>query len=174
MRDFYASLSNSWLDQLSSESLENYERSLSRVGRPAGAGGGGGGGPGRPMYNGHYVEVRPTPLRNPKLVVHSQEMDGRAEMLSGRMSRNEVVRRVFRRERRRRRSRSPGRRRRRWRRRIGIGGADVGDAVCAVDHGKEVHEQLSVWDRGRIRRRTRHKRRGGIDRRRRRRRRRLW
>jgi uncharacterized protein YdiU (UPF0061 family) len=65
MRDFYDSLSNSWIDHLSSESPENYERSLSKVGR--------GGGPGRPVYNGHYVEVRPTPLRNPKLVIHSQE-----------------------------------------------------------------------------------------------------
>jgi hypothetical protein len=53
----------------------------------------------------------------------------------------------------------------------GIGGAYVGDAVRAVDHGKDVHEQLSVWDRGRIRRRSRHKRQGGIDLRRRRRRR---
>ena len=30
--------------------------------------------PGRPIYNGHYVKVRPTPLKNPKLVIHSPEM----------------------------------------------------------------------------------------------------
>lgn len=30
--------------------------------------------PGRPIYNGHYVKVRPTPLKNPKMVIYSPEM----------------------------------------------------------------------------------------------------
>jgi len=30
--------------------------------------------PGRPIYNGHYVKVRPTALKNPKLVIYSPEM----------------------------------------------------------------------------------------------------
>ncbi|KAL3823432.1 hypothetical protein ACHAXA_010192 [Cyclostephanos tholiformis] len=69
MRDFYNSLSNSWIDMLSAESPENYERSLSKAGGSRGQSQH----PGRPVYNGHYVEVRPTPLKNPTLVIHSQE-----------------------------------------------------------------------------------------------------
>lgn len=30
--------------------------------------------PGRPIYNGHYVLVPPTPLKNPKLVIHSPQV----------------------------------------------------------------------------------------------------
>ena len=28
----------------------------------------------RPVFNGHYVEVKPTPLKNPRLVIHSPDM----------------------------------------------------------------------------------------------------
>lgn len=66
MYNFYHALSPSWLDQLSPETPENYERSIKRVSRQ--------GHPGRPIYNGHYVEVRPQPLTNPKLVIHSPQL----------------------------------------------------------------------------------------------------
>lgn len=61
---FRTGLSHSWLSQLSPEDPLNYERSLSRKGRH----------PGRPVFNGHYVSVRPTPLKNPRLVIHSPEL----------------------------------------------------------------------------------------------------
>jgi len=66
MYNFYNALSPSWLDQLSPETPQNYERSLKRASRQ--------GHPGRPVYNGHYVEVRPQPLLNPKLVIHSPQL----------------------------------------------------------------------------------------------------
>lgn len=63
--NFRNSFSHSWINHLSPEDPENLERSLSRrAGRH----------PGRPVFNGHYVSVRPTPLNNPKLVIHSPEV----------------------------------------------------------------------------------------------------
>jgi len=68
MHNFRNSLNHSWLNHLSPEDPTNLEKSLAR------SGGGGRGGPGRPVFNGHYVSVRPTPLKNPKLVIHSPQM----------------------------------------------------------------------------------------------------
>jgi len=65
MYNFYNSLSHSWIEQLTSEDPENLEKSLASGGRSSKS---------RPVYNGHYVNVRPTPLKNPKLVVHSPEL----------------------------------------------------------------------------------------------------
>ncbi|KAL9187343.1 hypothetical protein ACHAXT_001446 [Thalassiosira profunda] len=67
MVHFRNSLSHSWINHLSPEDPENRERSLSKYRRA-------GGHPGRPVFNGHYVSVRPTPLKNPKLVLHSPEL----------------------------------------------------------------------------------------------------
>ncbi|KAL7540790.1 hypothetical protein ACHAXR_010390 [Thalassiosira sp. AJA248-18] len=68
--NFRNSFSHSWIQHLSPEDPENYEKSLTR----GGSGRGGGGHPGRPVFNGHYVSVRPTPLKNPTLVIHSPEV----------------------------------------------------------------------------------------------------
>ena len=65
LSSFRASFSNSWLAQLSHESPANLERSLARMGSQH---------PGRPVFNGHYVLVRPTPLANPRLVLHNPEV----------------------------------------------------------------------------------------------------
>lgn len=65
MQNFRDQLSPSWIAQLSAEDPENLERSLARRR---------GDHPGRPVFNGHYVLVRPTPLKNPRLVVHSPEV----------------------------------------------------------------------------------------------------
>ncbi|KAL7546062.1 hypothetical protein ACHAWF_009545 [Thalassiosira exigua] len=72
MRGFRDALSHSWIRQLSAEDPENLEKSLSK--HRSGGGVRGGGHPGRPVYNGHYVRVRPTPLKNPSLVIHSPEL----------------------------------------------------------------------------------------------------
>eukprot|EP00581_Thalassiosira_minuscula_P010284 CAMPEP_0183709982 /NCGR_PEP_ID=MMETSP0737-20130205/5888_1 /TAXON_ID=385413 /ORGANISM="Thalassiosira miniscula, Strain CCMP1093" /LENGTH=934 /DNA_ID=CAMNT_0025938203 /DNA_START=193 /DNA_END=2997 /DNA_ORIENTATION=+ len=73
--NFRTSLSHSWINQLSPEDPENLERSLSQYSNGKGSNRGGGGGhPGRPVFNGHYVSVRPTPLKNPKLIIASPEM----------------------------------------------------------------------------------------------------
>lgn len=68
MANFFQSFHHSFLEHLSPESPHNLEKSLgmqSKLGNRH---------PGRPVYNGHYVRVRPTPLKNPKLVIHSEEM----------------------------------------------------------------------------------------------------
>jgi uncharacterized protein YdiU (UPF0061 family) len=72
MHNFRNSLSNSWISHLSSETPENYEKSLSFQARLQS--GGRQKHPGRPIYNGHYVLVPPTPLKNPKLVIHSPQV----------------------------------------------------------------------------------------------------
>lgn len=64
LRNFRNSFSHSWIRDLNPEDPENYERSLAQSR----------GGPGRPVFNGHYVSVRPTPLKNPKLVIYSPDM----------------------------------------------------------------------------------------------------
>ncbi|EED88344.1 predicted protein, partial [Thalassiosira pseudonana CCMP1335] len=63
---FRKSFNHSWINNLSPEDPLNYERSTSKYS--------GGSHPGRPVYNGHFVRVRPTPLMNPKLVIYSEEM----------------------------------------------------------------------------------------------------
>jgi hypothetical protein len=65
---FFQSFHHSYLSQLSPETPSSLEKSLALQLRL------GGGHPGRPVYNGHYVRVRPTPLTNPKLVIYSQEL----------------------------------------------------------------------------------------------------
>lgn len=64
--NFRKSFNHSWINNLSPEDPLNYERSTSKYS--------GGSHPGRPVYNGHFVRVRPTPLKNPKLVIYSEEM----------------------------------------------------------------------------------------------------
>lgn len=68
---FFNNFHHSFLEQLSSETPSNLEKSL---GLQSKLGGGRAVHPGRPVYNGHYVRVRPTPLTNPKLVIYSIEM----------------------------------------------------------------------------------------------------
>ena len=70
MYNFYNSLSPSWINQLSSEDPTNYEKSLAYGGGNARSRGSAS----RPVFNGHYVLVRPTPLKNPKLVIVSPDM----------------------------------------------------------------------------------------------------
>ncbi|KAL3776596.1 hypothetical protein HJC23_005796 [Cyclotella cryptica] len=65
---FFQSFHHSYLSHLSAETPSNLEKSLALQLRL------GGSHPGRPIYNGHYVRVRPTPLTNPKLVIYSREM----------------------------------------------------------------------------------------------------
>lgn len=61
---------HSWVSQLSSESDENRLKSRSRTPQDDGTSNN----VRRPVYNGHYVPVRPDPLLNPRLVVHSTDM----------------------------------------------------------------------------------------------------
>lgn len=61
--NFRNSFSHSWVNQLSAEDPHNLERSLKRSS-----------GPGRPVFNGHYVPVRPKPLQNPMMVITSDEL----------------------------------------------------------------------------------------------------
>ncbi|KAL7465516.1 hypothetical protein ACHAXS_005835 [Conticribra weissflogii] len=70
MQTFRRSLHHSWIQQLSPEDPENYQLSTTKYSSNRG----GMGHPGRPVFNGHYVPVRPTPLKNPKMVVHSPEL----------------------------------------------------------------------------------------------------
>ena len=63
--NFRNSFSHSWVNQLSAEDPHNLERSLKRAS---------GGHPGRPVFNGHYVPVRPTPLKNPTIVITSDDL----------------------------------------------------------------------------------------------------
>mmetsp|Transcript_15418 Transcript_15418/g.32439 ORF Transcript_15418/g.32439 Transcript_15418/m.32439 type:complete len:1159 (-) Transcript_15418:561-4037(-) len=70
MQTFRRSLHHSWMQQLSPEDPENYQLSTTKFASNRG----GMGHPGRPVFNGHYVPVRPTPLKNPKMVIHSPEM----------------------------------------------------------------------------------------------------
>ena len=68
LTNFFKSFDNSWITQLSTESPTNLEKSLGYQSKQ------GNRHPGRPVYNGHYVHVRPTPLKNPALVIYSEEM----------------------------------------------------------------------------------------------------
>jgi hypothetical protein len=66
--NFFHSFHHSYIEQLSPETPSNLEKSLaftSKLGNRH---------PGRPVYNGHYVRVRPTPIKNPRLVIYSSEM----------------------------------------------------------------------------------------------------
>jgi hypothetical protein len=66
--NFFHSFHHSYIEQLSSETPTNLEKSLAfsaKLGNRH---------PGRPVYNGHYVRVRPTPIKNPRLVIYSSEM----------------------------------------------------------------------------------------------------
>mmetsp|Transcript_32756 Transcript_32756/g.79293 ORF Transcript_32756/g.79293 Transcript_32756/m.79293 type:complete len:870 (-) Transcript_32756:471-3080(-) len=88
---FRSSLSHSWLQQLSPEDPLNAEKSISahvgsrgRDGRAASAQ--------RPVFNGHYVLVRPTPLKNPKLVVHSPELTAELGFAEGEVRSGPFVR----------------------------------------------------------------------------------
>lgn len=68
LKTFFSSFHHSYIQQLSSETPDNVEKSLgvaSKLGHAH---------PGRPVYNGHYVKVLPAPLKNPSLVIYSKEM----------------------------------------------------------------------------------------------------
>eukprot|EP00978_Attheya_sp_CCMP212_P005591 scaffold12539_cov42-Attheya_sp.AAC.1 len=60
---------NSWLEQLSPETPEHLEQSLQLS-----SGGGTNNKNKRPVFNGHYVLVKPTPLRQPRLVIYSPQV----------------------------------------------------------------------------------------------------
>ena len=61
---------HSWVSQLSSESQENRKKSKVKTPQDDGISNN----VRRPVYNGHYVPVKPDPLKNPRLVIHSPDM----------------------------------------------------------------------------------------------------
>lgn len=63
-------LENSWVRQLSPETRENLEKSR----RVSGLGEKDDNRTKRPVYNGHYVLVQPTPLKQPRLVLYSPDV----------------------------------------------------------------------------------------------------
>lgn len=73
-------LVNSWVNQLSSETPENLLRSLKQSGSSVVHGNNNSNKSKRPVFNGHYVPVRPTPLPNPRLLLYSRDV---AENLLG-------------------------------------------------------------------------------------------
>uniref|UniRef100_A0A7S2S7N9 Selenoprotein O n=1 Tax=Eucampia antarctica TaxID=49252 RepID=A0A7S2S7N9_9STRA len=64
-------LNNSWISQLQTETSENRQQSLQRANLDVShtlnniK---------RPIFNGHYIKVEPTPLKEPRLVIHSPQM----------------------------------------------------------------------------------------------------
>ena len=63
-------LDNSWMTQLSTETKEHEKKSLERAGLESV----GKNNVKRPIFNGHYVTVEPTPLQEPRLVIHSPQV----------------------------------------------------------------------------------------------------
>ena len=61
---------NSWVQQLDRETLENYQKSLLQSRLPLDQTNT----TKRPVFNGHYVLVAPTPLPNPRLVLYSTDV----------------------------------------------------------------------------------------------------
>jgi uncharacterized protein YdiU (UPF0061 family) len=61
---------NSWLEQLSPETPEHLEQSLQQSGGINNADNKNK----RPVFDGHYVLVKPTPLRQPRLVIYSPQV----------------------------------------------------------------------------------------------------
>lgn len=61
---------HSWVSQLSSETQENRKKSKQKTPQDDGVSNN----VRRPVYNGHYVPVKPDPLINPRLVIHSPDM----------------------------------------------------------------------------------------------------
>ena len=76
----WVNLDNSWIRQLSSETVENRLKSTRFVG--AAVDDGHSNNVKRPVFNGHYVPVRPLPLKNPRLVIHSSDMAARLGLSS--------------------------------------------------------------------------------------------
>lgn len=66
-------LDNSWIAQLSTETPENHQKSLDRMGLSADDGDRNDQSK-RPVLNGHYVRVRPTGLRQPRLLLTSESV----------------------------------------------------------------------------------------------------
>jgi serine/tyrosine/threonine adenylyltransferase len=67
-----AALENSWIRQLSAESAENLDKSRHRAGLPIDNNNNNK--TKRPVFNGHYVLVKPTPLPEPRLVLYSADV----------------------------------------------------------------------------------------------------
>eukprot|EP00522_Entomoneis_paludosa_P007389 CAMPEP_0172455102 /NCGR_PEP_ID=MMETSP1065-20121228/11894_1 /TAXON_ID=265537 /ORGANISM="Amphiprora paludosa, Strain CCMP125" /LENGTH=640 /DNA_ID=CAMNT_0013207557 /DNA_START=250 /DNA_END=2172 /DNA_ORIENTATION=- len=65
-----ANLDNSWVRQLSPESPENLLKSRKQEGLPEDDDNR----TKRPVFNGHFVQVKPTGLNEPRLVLHSKEV----------------------------------------------------------------------------------------------------
>ena len=61
---------HSWVSQLSSETKENRLKSKQKTPQDNGISND----VKRPVYNGHFVPVRPAPLSNPRLIIHSPDM----------------------------------------------------------------------------------------------------
>mmetsp|Transcript_65132 Transcript_65132/g.96274 ORF Transcript_65132/g.96274 Transcript_65132/m.96274 type:complete len:809 (-) Transcript_65132:444-2870(-) len=85
LQNLYQNLDPSWINQLSTETPTNYEKSLQRQssatsyrGRTSSSSSDSEDAADnrkmRPIYNGHYVVVKPTPLKKPRLVIHSPSM----------------------------------------------------------------------------------------------------
>ena len=68
LSNLFNSLHNSYLLHLQSETNDNLAKSLRKRMELKHDH------PGRPVYNGHYVRVRPQPLKNPKLVLISEDV----------------------------------------------------------------------------------------------------
>ena len=69
---------HSWITQLSPESNENRLKSKQKTPLDDGSSNN----VKRPVYNGHYVPVRPVPLLNPRLVIYSKDMANELGMTS--------------------------------------------------------------------------------------------
>lgn len=72
LTNIHQNLDNSWLTQLSSESTSNESKSKQK--HSSSNSNASNNNFKRPIYNGHYVLVKPKPLTNPRLIIYSQDM----------------------------------------------------------------------------------------------------
>ena len=78
---------HSWVSQLSSESEENRIKSKNLIPQDDGVSNN----VRRPVYNGHYVSVKPNPLLNPRLVIHSPDMAAELNLSANDVDSDEFV-----------------------------------------------------------------------------------
>lgn len=73
LSQFKSNFNHSWITQLIPESESNRLKSKSRTRNDDGLSNN----VRRPVFNGHYVPVKPAPLHHPRLIIHSPDMVGR-------------------------------------------------------------------------------------------------
>jgi uncharacterized protein YdiU (UPF0061 family) len=76
LRDVQAALENSWVRQLSPETAENLKKSRKAEGLPDTDDNR----TRRPVFNGHYVPVKPTGIAKPRLVMYSPDMASQLQL----------------------------------------------------------------------------------------------